>query len=58
MTCAICMTNFESEDSVVQLKCDHRHIFHKDCLMPWIETPSIDRPVAQCPLCKKPILAE
>ena len=55
MSCIICFTAFDNEDDVVQLKCDHRHIFHRDCLKPWIETPSVDRPVACCPLCKKEI---
>jgi hypothetical protein len=49
------MTNFAPDDDVLQLKCDHRHIYHKECLTPWIEKPSIDRPVPQCPLCKKEI---
>ena len=52
------MTNFEPTDDVLQLKCDHRHIFHSECLKPWIETPAIERPVPCCPLCKKEIKIE
>lgn len=55
MSCSICLANFQDSDDVVQLRCNHRHIFHKECLRPWIETPSALQPVAVCPLCKREI---
>lgn len=44
--CSICMDEFELDESVNQLRCDH--FFHKDCIKPWLELH------ATCPVCRKP----
>lgn len=47
--CAICLDEFEDDD-VVQLP-DCRHLFHADCLQPWLRQRNT------CPLCKQPAIA-
>lgn len=42
--CTICCTQFENNDSVILLNCNH--IFHKECINEWIHYK------AECPLCK------
>ena len=49
--CSICLENlfpdienFENSNQVIELKCSH--MFHKECLDPWIKTNK------NCPLCK------
>ncbi len=37
MSCGICFTNFEKTSVVASLMCDSRHIFHAECLLPWLE---------------------
>lgn len=36
-TCAICITAFGSDDDVTELTCSDKHIFHTECLKPWLE---------------------
>ncbi|KAL4744029.1 hypothetical protein BDV11DRAFT_1718 [Aspergillus similis] len=43
--CAICMEDFDDDDSIRALNCDH--IFHAACLDPWFTKRQ-----ARCPLCK------
>ncbi|KAL6231100.1 hypothetical protein BDW75DRAFT_248118 [Aspergillus navahoensis] len=43
--CAICMEDFDDDDSIRALTCDH--IFHASCLDPWFTKRQ-----ARCPLCK------
>ncbi|KAL4815422.1 hypothetical protein BDW67DRAFT_66076 [Aspergillus spinulosporus] len=43
--CAICMEDFDDDDSCRALTCDH--IFHATCLDPWFTKRQ-----ARCPLCK------
>jgi hypothetical protein len=43
-TCSICQTNFDSDDSVRQLKC--YHLFHVDCVDKWLLENS-----SKCPNC-------
>ncbi|KAL4996919.1 hypothetical protein BDV10DRAFT_100807 [Aspergillus recurvatus] len=45
MECAICMEDFDDDDSIRALTCDH--IFHATCLDPWFTKRQ-----ARCPLCK------
>ncbi|KAL4804237.1 hypothetical protein BDV18DRAFT_28792 [Aspergillus unguis] len=45
MECAICMEDFDDEDSVRTLTCDH--VFHVACLDPWFTKRQ-----SRCPLCK------
>lgn len=44
--CAICIDNLEPEDDIRALPC--HHVFHADCITPWLTTRR-----AICPLCKK-----
>lgn len=37
VSCIICLTNFKEDDQVSELNCDERHIFHTQCLQPWLE---------------------
>lgn len=43
--CAICIDNLEPNDEVRALAC--HHVFHSDCVTPWLTTRR-----ALCPLCK------
>ncbi|KAL4928840.1 putative RING finger protein [Aspergillus undulatus] len=45
MECAICMEDFDDDDSIRALTCGH--IFHATCLDPWFTKRQ-----ARCPLCK------
>ena len=37
-SCVICQEYFtERDDDVIELECDERHIFHTQCLRPWLE---------------------
>lgn len=44
--CAICIDNLEPENDIRALPC--HHVFHADCITPWLTTRR-----AICPLCKK-----
>lgn len=44
-TCSICIDDYELEDNIRQLSCSH--IFHKDCIDPWLLKESY-----KCPLCR------
>ena len=46
--CSICLDEFKNEDILKKLNCSH--IFHKDCLAPWINNNK------SCPLCRTDIL--
>ena len=45
--CCICLDNFEDGDEVRSLPC--KHVLHKDCIDPWLETH------VTCPMCKDDI---
>jgi len=47
--CAICLDELEKGDEVRKLTCDH--VFHKDCIDPWL----LDH--HNCPLCKDDIMS-
>ncbi|KAG0366381.1 hypothetical protein BGZ54_005411 [Gamsiella multidivaricata] len=42
--CSVCKDEFTKEDNCLQLKC--RHIFHDDCIKPWLKTSGT------CPTCR------
>ncbi|VVT44243.1 uncharacterized protein SAPINGB_P000351 [Magnusiomyces paraingens] len=45
-TCAICIDSLEPDDDIRALDC--HHVFHTDCITPWLTTRR-----ALCPLCKR-----
>ena len=49
-TCAICLSNFEPNDSICQLECTYKHIFHRQCLDLWLQKQN-----ESCPICRDPI---
>jgi len=42
--CRVCMTSFGGDDTVCVLDCGH--MFHRECLVPWVKAHST------CPLCR------
>ncbi|KAF9901157.1 hypothetical protein BX616_002359 [Lobosporangium transversale] len=42
--CSVCKDEFTKEDNLLQLKC--RHIFHEDCIKPWLKLNGT------CPTCR------
>ena len=44
--CAVCLSEFEKEDLVKELACDH--IFHSNCIHDWF----LNAKQAACPLCR------
>lgn len=47
LQCSVCWDDFKVDESVRQLRCEH--IFHKDCIVPWLELH------ATCPVCRQPL---
>jgi hypothetical protein len=47
--CAICLDEFEEKEKARRLPC--RHLFHEDCLVPWLTERH-----ASCPMCKFDVL--
>ena len=50
--CAICLSNFETNQKVIPLPCNKLHVFHEECIQQWISHQDI------CPLCKNPVTQE
>lgn len=46
MCCAICLEEFEEDETIHALSCDTNHVFHPQCINIWLETHSM------CPLCR------
>ena len=47
--CPICLNDFKPDDLLIRFSCKE-HIFHKKCLLIWLEKSNL------CPLCKKSLL--
>ena len=47
--CSICLDDFKEDDILKKLNCEH--IFHKDCLEPWLNNNN-----RNCPLCRTDII--
>ena len=45
--CIICLEKFKEDDTISELPCDGRHMFHFHCLEQWLHNKLI------CPLCKQ-----
>lgn len=50
-TCFICLADFDEEDTIRKITCEH--IFHKDCIDPWLLKESY-----KCPVCRSDLLAK
>ncbi|RCH80946.1 hypothetical protein CU097_003914, partial [Rhizopus azygosporus] len=48
--CAVCKDAFEATEQVIQLPCEH--IFHDDCIKPWLKLNST------CPVCRHSVLPD
>ncbi|KAG0335799.1 hypothetical protein BG004_008310 [Podila humilis] len=48
--CSVCKDEFVKEDPCLQLPC--KHIFHDECIKPWLKTS------ATCPTCRFSLLSE
>jgi len=47
--CAVCLGEYEVGESVKELPCDAKHVFHKECITQWLQTSTL------CPLCRMDI---
>lgn len=45
LQCSVCWDDFKLDEEVRQLKCEH--IFHSDCIIPWLELHNT------CPVCRQ-----
>lgn len=48
--CSICLSKFEGNSIVITLPCNSNHIFHADCIEPWLRMFH-----GTCPLCREPV---
>ena len=47
-SCSVCLEDFKEGDTIKKLNCNH--IFHKDCLEPWLNENN------NCPMCRQNII--
>jgi hypothetical protein len=52
--CSICLEHMQAGEQAISLPACH-HIFHWDCIYPWIRSKGAN---ADCPFCKRPICPE
>ncbi|KAI8363058.1 hypothetical protein B0O80DRAFT_420865 [Mortierella sp. GBAus27b] len=48
--CSVCKDEFAKDDQCLQLKC--KHIFHNDCIKPWLKTSGT------CPTCRYAVVPQ
>tara|TARA_B100000575_G_scaffold197010_1_gene159330 strand:- start:5 stop:538 length:534 start_codon:yes stop_codon:yes gene_type:complete len=48
-SCSICLEDFKTGDNIKKLNCTH--IFHKECLEPWLNSNN-----RNCPMCRTDII--
>lgn len=53
--CVLCLDKFKAQENVMQLKCDPRHVFHRQCLKQQLETKVVFGKYLKCTVCSKPI---
>lgn len=39
LQCSVCWEDFTIDEKVLKLACDH--MFHRDCIIPWLELVSL-----------------
>ena len=44
--CSVCLLDFQPTDTLTQLPCNWRHVFHRHCIRGWLSRQS------SCPLCR------
>ena len=49
-TCSICIENIEDTIHIIIMPC--KHIFHKDCIQPWLLQKIIIGKKPECPMCR------
>jgi hypothetical protein len=47
--CVICIEDFKKNDIVLQLPCNLKHVFHRDCISDWVKVKLV------CPVCRAAI---
>ncbi|GAU30369.1 hypothetical protein TSUD_57800 [Trifolium subterraneum] len=50
MTCSICLVDFSVGLEVFRLPSPCLHVYHKDCILEWLDRSST------CPMCRRPVL--
>ncbi|KAI0244072.1 hypothetical protein L0F63_002471 [Massospora cicadina] len=48
--CTVCLEDWEHNQLALEMPC--RHLYHKDCLLPWLERANT------CPSCRYPLFTE
>uniref|UniRef100_A0A915JCH0 RING-type E3 ubiquitin transferase n=1 Tax=Romanomermis culicivorax TaxID=13658 RepID=A0A915JCH0_ROMCU len=51
LQCAVCMDDFKMNEKAVQLICEH--LYHKSCIVPWLERVGLCQIHSTCPVCRK-----
>jgi len=54
--CSICICPFENEDKVIKFNC--LHMFHIDCIQPWLVSQLDNNKTPFCPMCKNELEIE
>ena len=47
--CTICLSRFKAAEEVCQFRCHESHLFHKECILPWLIKKN------ECPICKQKV---